>query len=117
MIDKYKVEFESQEEINYLLKLLGKIKVKKKHKKSHKKILHALENPKFFKANSNKTNATKKASDARIKATKNKIQNALDLLRFEGKIATVANVATTAGIGYNTSKKYAALFKYENHKK
>ena len=117
MIDKIKVEFLAQEEIDYILKTLSKKEVKKKNKKLHKKVLKALENAKLIKANPRKEKATKNANKARIKATKEKIKNALNLLRIECKNPTIANVATTAGIGYNTSKKYAKMFKYPKKKK
>jgi len=46
------------------------------------------------------------AEDKREK-TEEKIKNAVRLLLFEGKEPTVYRVAKTAGISYNTAKKYA----------
>jgi len=86
---------------------------KKKHKQKHKENSNALSNAKLIPINFNKVNATKKAHEARSNATKKKIQSALISLKLEGKVATIANVATTAGIGYNTSKKYTEVFAYE----
>jgi len=53
-----------------------------------------------------KTDAAKKATAIRQKRTKEKIQNAVNLLMLEGKEVTAYAVAKTAGISYNTAKKY-----------
>ncbi len=47
-----------------------------------------------------------KARDARTDKTKEKIQNAINLLRIEAKEITAYQVAKVAGISYNTAKKY-----------
>ncbi len=38
--------------------------------------------------------------------TKEKIQNAINLLKLEGKEITAYRVAKTAGVSYNTARKY-----------
>ncbi len=53
-----------------------------------------------------KTDAAKRATAVRQKRTKEKIQNAINLLKLEGKEITAYSVAKTAGISYNTAKKY-----------
>ena len=112
MIDKIRVEFLAQKEIDYIFKILSKKEVKNKNKKLHKAVVKSLGNTKLIKANLKKENATKKANKVRIKASKKKIKTALKILKKERRTPTIANVATTAGIGYNTSKKYADMFGY-----
>jgi len=53
-----------------------------------------------------KTDAAHKATAIRQKRTKEKIQNAINLLKLEGKEITAYSVAKTAGISYNTARKY-----------
>lgn len=53
-----------------------------------------------------KKRATINATKAKVNITKNKIENAVNILRFDGSKITVATVAKTAGINYNTAKKY-----------
>ena len=44
--------------------------------------------------------------------TEAKIENAVRMLIFEGKEPTIYQVAKTAGISYNTAKKYAKDIEY-----
>ena len=53
-----------------------------------------------------KTTCTVVANKAKIIKSKEKVQNAVNLLRLEDRLTTVANIAKTAGISYNTAKKY-----------
>jgi len=53
-----------------------------------------------------KVNSAKKATEIRVKRTKEKINNAINLLNLENKEITPYSVAKTAGISYNTAKKY-----------
>jgi len=53
-----------------------------------------------------KRNATKEATKKRIKEAKNKISNAVNMMRFENKPITIASIAQEAGVSYNTVKKY-----------
>ena len=53
-----------------------------------------------------KRNATKEATRKRIKEAKNKISNAVNLMRFENKPITISSIAKEAGVSYNTVKKY-----------
>lgn len=52
-----------------------------------------------------------KARTARTKKTKEKIQNAINLLRIEGKEVTAHRVAKVAGISFVTARKY--LLEYD----
>jgi len=56
----------------------------------------------------NKRTATKNANEAKKKKSLEKITNALNLLRLENKKPTVNLIAKTAGMSYNTVKKYQA---------
>jgi len=53
-----------------------------------------------------KTDAAHKATAVRQARAKEKIQNAINLLKFEGKEITAYSVAKTAGVSYNTARKY-----------
>ena len=53
-----------------------------------------------------KQDAMKSATIARERATKEKIINAMNLLRMENKPLTAYQVAKESGCSYNTAKKY-----------
>jgi Fic family protein len=53
-----------------------------------------------------KRNATKEATRKRIQEAKNKISNAVNMMRFENKTITISSIAQEAGVSYNTVKKY-----------
>ena len=50
------------------------------------------------------------ATEARIKRTKEKIVNAINILRMENKEITPYQVAKEAEVSYNTAKKYLKSF-------
>ena len=53
-----------------------------------------------------KTESAKKATEIRSKRAKEKINNAINLLKLENKKITLYSIAKTAGVSYNTVKKY-----------
>jgi len=53
-----------------------------------------------------KRNATKEATQKRIRDAKNKISNAVNMMRFENKAISISSIAQEAGVSYNTVKKY-----------
>ena len=53
-----------------------------------------------------KVASAKKASEIKSKRAKEKVINAVNLLRLQGEEITAYKVAKTAGISYNTAKKY-----------
>ena len=63
--------------------------------------------------NSGRTEGRKKAAaiatSARVEKAKEKIQNAIDLLRMEGKKITPYQVSKVSGVCYATVKKYLPL--------
>ena len=58
---------------------------------------------------SGKIVATKKANEKKQETSKKKIENAVNMLRLEGKEITAYAVAKVAGISYNTARKYLKL--------
>ena len=63
---------------------------------------------------SNKQKAMKKANDERVKQTRAKIQNGVNLLRMEGKKITSYSLAKYAEVSTNTAKKYIELLNIKN---
>ncbi len=53
-----------------------------------------------------KRESAKRAREALQAKTKEKIQNAINLLKMEGKEITPYRVAKEAGVSYNTARKY-----------
>jgi Fic family protein len=53
-----------------------------------------------------KIESAKKASEIKANKAKEKVINAVNLLRLQGEEITPYKVAKTAGISYNTAKKY-----------
>ena len=53
-----------------------------------------------------KRDAAAAATKIRQARAKEKIQNAINLLKLEGKEITAYSVAKTAGVSYNTARKY-----------
>ena len=53
-----------------------------------------------------KVESAKRASEIKANKAKEKVINAVNLLRLQGEEITAYKVAKTAGISYNTAKKY-----------
>jgi len=68
-----------------------------------------INNPKKIKHSSKKFWAAIEATDARTKKAKQKIQNAINLLRMQDKKITHYAIAKEAGVAYLTVKKYITL--------
>ena len=73
------------------------------------KLLKVFDNAKIIKYSPKKANAAEKATEARTKKAKEKIQNAVNILRMENKKITYYSIAKTAGVSYSTVKKYISL--------
>jgi uncharacterized protein (DUF2384 family) len=54
----------------------------------------------------NRKKGIAKATEARSKATKKKIENAINIIRMEGEEITPYKVAKVAGVHFNTAKKW-----------
>uniref|UniRef100_UPI004047E78C hypothetical protein n=1 Tax=Aliarcobacter sp. TaxID=2321116 RepID=UPI004047E78C len=69
-------------------------------------LLKKLNNPKEIEYSLKKVTATREATESRTKAAKEKIQNAINILRMENKKITHYSIAQTSGVSFNTVKKY-----------
>lgn len=69
-------------------------------------LLKKLNNPKEIKYSLKKIVATREATESRTKAAKEKIQNAINILRMENKKITHYSIAQTSGVSFTTVKKY-----------
>ena len=58
-----------------------------------------------------KIESAKRASKIKAERAKEKVINAVNLLRLQGEEITPYKVAKTAGISYNTAKKYLKILK------
>ena len=65
--------------------------------------------PKAIKRSTNKQLASIKATEARTLKAKEKIQNAINLLRLQNKKITHYSIAKASGVSFNTVKKYISL--------
>jgi len=68
-----------------------------------------INNPKKIKRSVNKLVAADKATEARTKKAKEKIQNAINLLRMQNKKITYYAITKESGVAYQTVKKYATI--------
>jgi len=59
-----------------------------------------------------KQNAAREALKIKITKTKEKIQNAINLLRLQGKPINPYQVAKLSGVAYNTARKYLKKEKF-----
>lgn len=69
-------------------------------------LLKKINNPKEIEYSVKKVVASSKATEARTKKAKEKIQNAIDILRMENKSITHYSIAQMSGVSFNTVKKY-----------
>jgi Fic family protein len=60
-----------------------------------------------------KQNSAKEAIKVKVTKTKEKIQNAINLLRLQGKSVNPYQVAKLSGVAYNTARKYLKKMKEE----
>ena len=69
---------------------------------------------KILNYNSNKSVNIQKATNAKINKTKEKIQNAINLLRLQGEEINPYRIAKVAHVSYNTTRKYFSLLLEKN---
>lgn len=72
-------------------------------------IKQKIANPKKIKHSWKKIYATEKATEARSKKVKEKINNAINILRMENKEITPYQVAKVSGVSFVTVKKYLVV--------
>jgi predicted transposase YdaD len=58
-----------------------------------------------------KKKAMIEATNARIQKAKEKIENAINILRMENRPITIYSVSKESGVSYNTASKYSELIK------
>ena len=69
-------------------------------------LLEKLNNPKVIEYSQKRVVASFRATESRTKAAKEKIQNAINILRMENKKITHYSIAQTSGVSFTTVKKY-----------
>jgi len=89
------------EDYKYIKEFLEKRKAKKDVIQN---FIQAREN--YLERTKTKRTATKQATQAKVKKVKEKINNAIQMLKFMQKDITPYAIAKEAGISYNTAKKY-----------
>ncbi len=95
----------SQGELDLLSKIVASATLDGADGSIEKSLLEKIANPIQIDS-SKKINATGKANKAKISKSKKKVENAMNLLRMEEKEISPNAIAKTAGISYNTAKKY-----------
>lgn len=78
----------------------------KKHIDTAQTLFEALKSPKDIEYSFKKFRASETATRARSTKAKEKIQNAINILRMEGKNITHYSIAQMSGVSFNTVKKY-----------
>ncbi len=107
-IKSYRIDLDMYQ-LHILKKYINTIEVSEEDVIMFNEIKEKMNNPKKIKRSVKKLMATDKATEARITQAKNKIQNAMNILRFENKKLTHYSIAKTAGVSYTTVKKYITL--------
>jgi len=74
-----------------------------------KQLLKIIDNGKIIKYSAKKGLAAEKATAARTKKVKVKIQNSIDILKLENKKITYYTIAKHSKVAFNTVKKYVNL--------
>lgn len=78
----------------------------KKHIETAQTLLGKLKSPKAIEVSVKKSVASLRATEARTKKAKEKIQNAINILRMENKAFTHYSIAQCSRVSFNTVKKY-----------
>ena len=91
-------------------KLLEKINQLGENEPVKQALENLLENAEIIDNPKSKSNNAKKASKIKQLKAKQKVVNAVDLLRLQGEEINPYKVAKLAGISYNTARKYTKQF-------
>lgn len=108
--EKIRLEM-SFDEYDFLLKTLqniDKTTLEENEKNIYGLLKESFQNVKQF-DRTTKRKATSGANNAKIKRSKQSVQNAINILHFEGRKVTPYNVAQVANISYNTANKYLKM--------
>jgi len=106
MLTKYRIELLDKKELELLEKLIRREIETNTPNIYAKRVLEAIQNVKHIKWSKKKYDATVKANESKIRTSRKKVDNAINLLRKEGKKITTYSIAKTAGISFNTAQKY-----------
>ena len=91
---------------NKLFKELEKLRKNSKLRKAVETLIEAGE----IIENNSKVDNANKAAKAKENQAKEKVKNAINLLRLQGEEVNPYRVAKIAGISYNTARKYTKLY-------
>ena len=108
-IDLYSHEFELFKEyikIDEIKKAYELTKDDKDSENIFEKFLNKINNPKIIKHSNKKITAIQKATQIRSSNAKEKINNAINILRLENKQFTHYNISKTSKVAFQTVKKY-----------
>jgi Fic family protein len=76
------------------------------NKDSYITLNEIIQKPKIIVHSDKKIKASASATEARIKKAKEKVDNAINILRMENKKITRYSISKMSGVSYNTIKKY-----------
>lgn len=105
---KYRLDLD-YEYIELLQKYIKQIEVREEDLILFNVMKDIVQNPKKIKHSIKKMIACDTATEARTVKAKEKIQNAINLLKMENKKLTYYSIAKSAGVSYVTVKKYITL--------
>ena len=111
---KYRLDLDSYQ-FDVLQKYITQIDVLEEDLIMFNEIKEMISNPKKISRSVNKQIAATTATEARTKQAKQKIENAMNLLRLENKKLTYYSIAKTAKVSYQTVKKYITLNEMEHN--
>ena len=101
----YRIEM-SYDYIILLQKYISEIKVDERDELAFEELKEIINNPKQIKRSIKKQNAIALATKVRSSKVKEKINNAINVLRLQDKEFTHYNIAKEAGVSFVTVKKY-----------
>lgn len=105
---KYRLDL-TKKELDNLVKLIEEFNKEPSlelSKELVEELSHLINNGKEVKYSHKKSNAAKKATELRAKMAREKIVNAINILRMENRKITEYAVAKVSGCSINTVKKY-----------
>ena len=106
-IKKYRLDLD-EVDIQLLQKYINSIKGEESCIKFNE-LKEKVNNPKVINWSAKKSNSARTATMARTAKAKEKIQNAINILRMENKKLTHYSIAKVAKVSYVTVKKYILL--------
>ena len=108
---KYRLDL-NLSELETLKKIIEDIETSDKYKnyyseiKSFKSLNNMIQKPKEINYSGAKCNAALRATEARVSKAKEKIDNAINILKHENKKITHYSIAKVSNVSFNTIKKH-----------